>query len=572
MEKIILNNFKIFKETTELDLLPITILTGRNNSGKSSIIKALLLLDDFLNSNDQFYLKFSHKNIFKHKINGFNNAINWNSEKDYFNLGFTKGNKLIQFEFKKVKENETIAVLNKFILKVIDSEIFISLIKKEDQNELKYLLSFNELTPYYFKSEINFNSSSVKISAQLKSLEKQIERFKNHSDLKIKDYVKYNLEIESLEFKKRELIEQLHELNAVVKSEKYTIVSKLVELSIDYHELREGSKSIAEVIGLNLVNWLNEREEQNDEEETKKKKETLIKIANASIENAKSNAIKQSLIETSKKLLNEFRYASLKNKNQFDASFSLVYFLRVLMFFKVNYLSPNRTRQERLYIKNSAQTEIEYEIAEYYDHHKQIDAKANEWMTKWLVAFGLGEKISVENIEGVAHKVRISSNNKIVDLVDMGFGSGQILTILLKIYNTINNQSGFKKLFAQAKSISRNYGVIIIEEPESNLHPQFQSKMAELIADTYLTFGINFIIETHSEYLIRNLQLLVAEKFKNLDREKAIIYYLNNNDSDEQIKKLSINDDGSLNGRFGEGFLDEATQKALKLMAIKNKT
>lgn len=569
MEKIILNNFKIFKETTELDLLPITILTGRNNSGKSSIIKALLLLDDFLNSNDQFYLKFSHKNIFKHKINGFNNAINWNSDKDYFNLGFTKGNKLIQFEFKKEKENQTIAVLNKFILKEIDSDIFISLTKKEDQNELKYVVSFNELTPYYFKSLVDFNSSSAKINYQLINLNRQIEKFKNNNDLELKDPEKYKFELENLTFKKSELEKKLNELNAIANSEKYNKVSNLVELTIDYYELREGSKSIAEVIGLNLVNWLNGRE---DDKESEKMKEALSQIANVSIENAKSNNIKENLIEESKKLLNEFRYTSLKNKNQFDTSFSLVYYLRALMFYKVNHLSPNRTRQERLYIKNSAQTEIEYEIADYYDHHQKIDAKANKWMTKWLGAFGLGETISVENIEGVAHKVRISSNNKIVDLVDMGFGSGQILTILLKIYNTINNQSGVKKLFAQVKSISRNYGVIIIEEPESNLHPQFQSKMAELIADTYLTFGINFIIETHSEYLIRNLQLLVAEKFQNLDREKAIIYYLNNNDSDEQIKKLSINDDGSLNGRFGEGFLDEATQKALKLMVIKNKT
>ncbi len=46
---------------------------------------------------------------------------------------------------------------------------------------------------------------------------------------------------------------------------------------------------------------------------------------------------------------------------------------------------------------------------------------------------------------------------------------------------------------------------------------------------------------------------------------------MNNNDTDERIKKLLINEDGSLSGRFGEGFLDEATQKALKLMEIKNK-
>lgn len=567
MEKIELNNFKIFKEKTEFDLLPITILTGRNNSGKSSIIKALLLMDDFLNSNDQFYLKFSQKNIFKHKINGFKNAISWESDKNYFTIGFTKGNKFIQFEFKQDKENETIAVLNKFLLKVIDSEIMISLTKSDDTDDLKYILTFNESTPDYFKHVINSNVSYSKISSQIKNVSKEIYFLKNHSQLQIKDPLKYNLELEKLRSKEFELESQLNELNALVESKKMAKQSNIVELNIDYHELREGSKSIAEVIGLNLINWFNERESKNNEAET------LSKIVTeAAINNTKSDAEKNQIIEKSKKILNEYRYTSLKNKNEFDTSFSLVYYLRALMFFKVNHLSPNRTRQERLYIKNSAQTEIEYEIADYHEFQKQSKDNGYEWMTKWLSAFGLGDNIMVENIEGVANKIKISSNNKLVDLVDMGFGSGQILTILLKIYNTIKNQRGFDKLFAQARSISRNYGIIIIEEPESNLHPQFQSKMAELIADTYITFGIRFIIETHSEYFIRNLQLLVAEKYKNLDRENAVIYYLNNNDSEEQIKKLSINEDGSLNGRFGEGFLDEATQKALKLMAFKNKT
>lgn len=568
MEKIELNNFKIFKEKTEFDLLPITILTGRNNSGKSSIIKALLLMDDFLNSDDQFYLKFSQKNIFKHKINGFKNAISWDSDKNYFTIGFTKGNKFIQFEFKQDKENETIAVLNKFFLKVIDSEIMISLTKRDETDELKYILIFNESTPDYFKHVINSNVSHTKISSQIKNISKEIEVLKNHSELITKDPSKYNSELERLNSKKNELQSQINELNTLVESKKSAKQSNIVELNIDYQELREGSKSISEVIGLNLINWYNDRESRNNQVE----RLNQIKIVtDEAIRNAKSEDEKNELIEMSKKILNEYRYTSLKNKNQFDSSFSLVYYLRALLFFKANHLSPNRTRQERLYIKNSAQTEIEYEIADYYDFHKQSNFKGNYWMTKWLVTFGLGDNISVENIEGVAHKVKLSSNNKLVDLVDMGFGSGQILTILLKIYNTIKNQRGFDKLFAQARSISRNYGIIIIEEPESNLHPQFQSKMAELIADTYITFGIRFIIETHSEYFIRNLQLLVAEKFKNLDKENAIIYYLNNNDSEEQIKKLSINEDGSLTGRFGEGFLDEATQKALKLMAIKNK-
>ena len=41
-----LKNFRIFKEYTYFDFAPITILTGPNSSGKSSLIKALRLLKD----------------------------------------------------------------------------------------------------------------------------------------------------------------------------------------------------------------------------------------------------------------------------------------------------------------------------------------------------------------------------------------------------------------------------------------------------------------------------------------------------------------------------------------------
>ena len=46
IKKIGIQNFRIFKEFTEFELKPITILTGTNNSGKSSFTKLLLLLNN----------------------------------------------------------------------------------------------------------------------------------------------------------------------------------------------------------------------------------------------------------------------------------------------------------------------------------------------------------------------------------------------------------------------------------------------------------------------------------------------------------------------------------------------
>ena len=49
--KYTIKNFRVFDENgVSFDLKPLTILTGCNSSGKSSIVKSLLLLCDYLSS------------------------------------------------------------------------------------------------------------------------------------------------------------------------------------------------------------------------------------------------------------------------------------------------------------------------------------------------------------------------------------------------------------------------------------------------------------------------------------------------------------------------------------------
>ena len=43
-----MENYRVFKKKTAIDLHPLTIITGQNSSGKSSIAKALLLLQENL--------------------------------------------------------------------------------------------------------------------------------------------------------------------------------------------------------------------------------------------------------------------------------------------------------------------------------------------------------------------------------------------------------------------------------------------------------------------------------------------------------------------------------------------
>jgi len=46
LEKIRLTNYKAFEDTGEIRIAPVTLMLGKNNSGKSSILKALSLIQD----------------------------------------------------------------------------------------------------------------------------------------------------------------------------------------------------------------------------------------------------------------------------------------------------------------------------------------------------------------------------------------------------------------------------------------------------------------------------------------------------------------------------------------------
>lgn len=79
-------------------------------------------------------------------------------------------------------------------------------------------------------------------------------------------------------------------------------------------------------------------------------------------------------------------------------------------------------------------------------------------------------------------------------------------------------------------------------------------------------------METHSEYLIRNLQFLIAD---NTVTEKQCIIYNFGNDKDvtrsnPKVREITIKSDGQLSDGFTKGFLDEAINLQFNLRQILN--
>ena len=179
-----------------------------------------------------------------------------------------------------------------------------------------------------------------------------------------------------------------------------------------------------------------------------------------------------------------------------------------------------------------------------------------EFINKWFgkEGFEIGESFKVIN-HAYGVEIKITKKGKELDFADLGYGSIQLLALLLKIVLTESK-------------------VLMLEEPEIHLHPDLQSKLADMFRDAHIRFGISFIIETHSEYIIRKFQYLTVKK--EIKPNDVVINYFTDpeelKEGEEQVREIRIKENGSLTGEFGSGFFDEADNLAMKLFLMTDDT
>ena len=108
--------------------------------------------------------------------------------------------------------------------------------------------------------------------------------------------------------------------------------------------------------------------------------------------------------------------------------------------------------------------------------------------------------------------------------------------------------SSIKSLFLidlYINSMAEKNGMLIIDEPELNLHPDNQRKMAGLLA-RLVNSGVKVLVTTHSDYLIRELNNRVMLNLE-VDNKEQIMKSAKMTDLDllqpEQIKAYSLKDD-----------------------------
>jgi len=219
---------------------------------------------------------------------------------------------------------------------------------------------------------------------------------------------------------------------------------------------------------------------------------------------------------------------------------------------KISYLGPLRSNPKRYY---SVDSEFEVSVGKEGENiayflksdNENLSKFINEWFKKFNIPYEFTPKpVGTKHSEPLIQIELVDLRNNVsVSPLDVGFGIGQILPILVE-------------------GIVRKESIICVEQPEIHLHPKLQAELAEFFAET--CNNNQWIIETHSEALMLRIQKLIRSKKlingKKLKPEDiSILYVIPSNKEEEQmgaeVVQIRLDEDGDFMDFWPEGFFEE---------------
>lgn len=130
-----------------------------------------------------------------------------------------------------------------------------------------------------------------------------------------------------------------------------------------------------------------------------------------------------------------------------------------------------------------------------------------------------------------------------VGFPDVGFGISQILPIV------VQGCSGYGK-------------TILIEQPETHIHPALQARLGTFFAKCVKEHKAeSFVIETHSEHLILRLQRLIRQG--DLSPDDLSIIYVSRGPQGATVKRMCLDENGEFVDDWPGGFFLERLREYL---------
>ncbi|NDV56777.1 AAA family ATPase [Bacteroides sp. 519] len=572
IEIIGIKNFRIFDDEKGMfeEIAAINILTGANNAGKSTIIKFLQMLKDSIQGNEYpFDLDLTAQ---EHLLGDFDNVL-FNKENrevvihlPFIFLGIK--NFYISLKFLVPSSN------NVYYAKLREIEV----IDKSDYSEI-FSFKYREATDSekeIYKEE--FKNEQEEYKKKKKEKDKtDISSFYflfPPTENPLVAYIEWNIRLDNL---KKYFDDLLKVYNLYLENKKNSKWLENADESLEDSWLipSEFINSFKDEIDIDIWNDF-----INNEVDKKGAISGKEHIGESDFQSedyfSPPPEVEELVYYNALKILKE--KVNWNNPKIGDSNFSVLetcfdfsWKKLIQRINSISYLSTIREENSRIYISKNNTPFIK--LLKDYD---SSGFQNSRFINKYLKAFKIGKRINVNYIQ--KHQlitVSVTTLNDIErDLVDFGYGIKQLILILIQISVLAEkNRRTVEDYDDEGEYMHDIYipSMLLVEEPETNLHPKWQSLLAEMFVEANNQFNIQFVIETHSEYMIRKLQTLVANN--KISGEKIKIFYVRHpedvSQDKKQISNINIQPDGSIDYRiFDKGFFDENDNLELSLLNI----
>ena len=522
-------NFRRFQNFPEIELGDITILVGGNNAGKSTLVKAMLLMRDFLKSRiervedtNNLFKTFTrpHFNFDTEHVNvgDFYRAFCRQSPQKENTISFTMRIKQFRFVVKISGERKPGVIPQVSLIAITDEYRDVSFTFDFDKSQMTARFGYDN-------KALNDNIDERELNDRFRVLDDLKKRLSKSTNLGEVSELKLQIEIleKEIESQRQALGITLEECDSVTIDMSFFMGDNAGQLVIP--ELIKGFAHYSETGTLG-----DKRSKEYKEQEAKK---NILK-GKASI-----------IISISEEIE------------------------KVISGQTIEYIYAHSVFQDSVYAKCANSSDYtKRTIHEFYTSRISEGDDEFSLIEDWLKEFKIGTSLKVIPYKGDNYSLVVfdKENPEIkgekrkgypggVDLADKGMGSIQLVILLLRLATLIRKYKGQQL-------------TVLLEEPEQNLHPAVQSQLADLINIINKDYGVRFVIETHSEYLVRHTQVLAARLFKEgLYDIPFKVYYITGN-NDKPYDDMGFQRNGKFEKAFGPGFFNVADDAAMELFDL----
>lgn len=230
----------------------------------------------------------------------------------------------------------------------------------------------------------------------------------------------------------------------------------------------------------------------------------------------------------------------------------------IALFRKTTHLGPLRSHPARHYMSISNVHETVGQQGEFtpqiLHQNQEIKHAVNSWFRSFEIPYTLDIAPLGNEVTGVIISLVLTDARLNVPVApsDVGFGIGQLLPVLVE------------------GCISADK-IICVEQPEIHLHPRLQAHLADFFIQTSIGSrgrrpneagtGNQWLVETHSETLVRRLQRRIREGV--LSNQDVCVLYVDPGEDGSRVMQLRMDETGDFIDEWPGGFFDDGFKESM---------